>query len=83
VVRPAAMDYAACNVVYVDRTARDDRLAKREDAIPGSAVENHVDHDEGLARVNSHPTALESNLRTLLETFSEGRFSPSQAITFS
>jgi 3',5'-cyclic-nucleotide phosphodiesterase len=36
------MDYAACNVVYVDRTAQEDRLVRREDATPtaGSDANN-------------------------------------------
>ena len=81
------MDYAACNVVYVDRTAREDRLVKRDDATsaredkgPGTA------DDYYYALVSNGPSPLDENLQVLLETFSEGRShdqSPSAILTFS
>ena len=66
------MDYAACNVVYVDRTAKEDKLARRKDSIPANSIENHTG-DAEVAPVIANPTACDSNLRTLLETFSEGK----------
>ncbi|KUJ13084.1 HD-domain/PDEase-like protein [Mollisia scopiformis] len=65
------MDYAACNVVYVDRTAQEDKLVKRDDATlssldkpPNHAADNH-------APVSNAPSPVEENLQVLLETFSE------------
>jgi hypothetical protein len=57
------MDYAACNVVYVDRTAREDRLVKREDATSAAGSD---------ADIAPSTIFLENNLQTLLGTFSEG-----------
>jgi 3',5'-cyclic-nucleotide phosphodiesterase len=62
------MDYAACNVVYVDRTAQEDRLVRREDAT--STAGSDVD-------ITPSPIPLERNLQTLLGTFSEGIFNSS------
>ncbi|TVY60817.1 3',5'-cyclic-nucleotide phosphodiesterase regA [Lachnellula suecica] len=58
------MEYAACNVVYVDRTAQEDRIVRRDDV---AGVQNHVD---GTLPVQS-PSAVDTNLQTLLRTFSE------------
>jgi hypothetical protein len=62
------MDYAACNVVYVDRTAQEDRLVRREDVTSIAG---------GDADIAPSPFPLERNLQTLLGTFSEGIFSSS------
>lgn len=83
-VREPAMDYAACNVVYVDRTAKEDKLAKRKDSIFTNPIENHSGDGE-VTPVIAIPTSSESNLRALLETFSEGKslFSPTDTrLTF-
>jgi hypothetical protein len=72
-VREAAMEYAACNVVYVDRAAKEDKLVKRDDvALPAStgSLQNHV---EGGLPVQL-PSAVDRNLQTLLKTFSEGQY---------
>lgn len=66
------MDYAACNVVYVDRAAKEDKLVKKEDAIPAASsidIPNHVE-DHALSRQSS--VTLDANLQTLLATFGEG-----------
>jgi hypothetical protein len=67
----AVMDYAACNVVYVDRTAREDKLVRKDDAISTDSLidtPNHVqDHALGPRVLNT----VDSNLQMLLETFSE------------
>ncbi len=60
------MDYAACNVVYVDRSAREDKLVKRDDATSSAWSEN------GSNRAWGSSGPVEENLRILLETFSEG-----------
>jgi 3',5'-cyclic-nucleotide phosphodiesterase len=70
------MDYAACNVVYVNRAAREDALVKRGDVLSAALSPNPPDH------VEEHPlppgrAALNDSLRTLLGTFSEGLFGPS------
>ncbi|TAQ88539.1 hypothetical protein B7494_g3123 [Chlorociboria aeruginascens] len=61
----AAMDYAACNVVYIDRTAHQDRLVRRED---GTKIGSSGDADGIPPRKND---VVDSNLQTLLGTFSE------------
>jgi hypothetical protein len=66
------MDYAACNVVYVDRTAREDKLVKRDDATSSGSTETPPNHAEEYAPANQIPSLVDDNLRTLLGTFSEG-----------
>ena len=67
------MDYAACNVVYVDRTAREDRFVKRDDATAKPSRETPPDHAGEHAPVRP-VSAVDANLRTLLGTFSEGTY---------
>lgn len=66
------MDYAACNVVYVDRSAQEDRLVKKEEFSAASTTAG-ADRAEG-GRAEPAPSRLgaDENLRTLLGTFSEG-----------
>ena len=66
------MDYAACNVVYVDRNAREDRLVKREDATSTASPDGVINYADDHAPVHI-PGAVDENLQTLLGTFSEGR----------
>lgn len=66
------MDYAACNVVYVDRTAREDRLVKRDDAISATEDKGPETADD-YAPISNGPSPIDENLQVLLETFSEGR----------
>lgn len=64
------MDYAACNVVYVDRSAREERLFKSDD--PALA---HLDVEDGqgmVAPLIGQDGILDANLCALLKTFSEG-----------
>lgn len=70
-MRQAVMDYAACNVVYVDRSAREDGLVKREDATPTASTDDVLNYVDGHAPVRI-PAAVDANLQTLLGTFSEG-----------
>ena len=71
-MREAVMDYAACNVVYVDRTAREDKLVKRDDATSPGPRDTPPNHAEEYASAHQTPNAVDGNLRTLLGTFSEG-----------
>lgn len=66
------MDYAACNVVYVDRAAKVDKLVKREDVIPSVSSIDIADKVDGQAHSRRYSFTLEENLQTLLATFSEG-----------
>lgn len=68
------MDYAACNVVYVDRTAHEDKLVKRDDATTTNSIDKTPNHADDFAPVSHGPNPVDNNLRVLLETFSEGRF---------
>ncbi|CZR68079.1 related to PDE2-high affinity 3`,5`-cyclic-nucleotide phosphodiesterase [Phialocephala subalpina] len=65
------MDYAACNVVYVDRTAREDKLVKRDDATSAREDKGPGTADDYYAPVSNGPSPLDENLQVLLETFSE------------
>jgi 3',5'-cyclic-nucleotide phosphodiesterase len=66
------MDYAACNVVYVDRAAKGNKLVKREDAILSPSSINVPNHTDGHALTQRGSFTLDANLQTLLATFSEG-----------
>jgi 3',5'-cyclic-nucleotide phosphodiesterase len=66
------MDYATCNVVYVDRTAREDKLVKRDDAISTASLIDTPNHAQNHAPGPLVPDAVDSNLQTLLGTFTEG-----------
>jgi 3',5'-cyclic-nucleotide phosphodiesterase len=66
------MDYAACNVVYVDRAAKEDKLVRRDDVIPSVSSIDISDQVDGQAHSRRHSFTLEENLQTLLATFSEG-----------
>ncbi len=68
------MDYAACNLVYVDRTAGEDRLIKRGDAPLRSysfKVETNGQRANSSEGVSVH---VNGNIEVLLEIFSEGTF---------
>lgn len=70
----AVMDYAACNIVYVDRTALEDKLVRNEDVVSNvSTLENASPPTDGATT----PRAISSfdhNVNILLGTFTEGRF---------
>lgn len=68
------MDYAACNVVYVDRTATEDKLLKQDDLSSGSPASHMLGCLDGNAPDQTSST-VDANLRVLLGTFSEGMFS--------
>ena len=73
-MREAVMDYAACNVVYVDRTAREDKLVRRDDATSISSLVDTPNHIQDYAPGPRILNAVDSNLQTLLGTFSEGSY---------
>lgn len=62
------MDYAACNVVYVDRSAKEDRLVKSDDPALAHLGLNDARNSSPVLAANG---SLEANLHTLLGTFSE------------
>lgn len=66
------MDYAACYVVYVDRTACGDRLYTKEDGplSLASRLENISLDGEGPTEKPS--SLLHDNIATLLRTFGGG-----------
>jgi 3',5'-cyclic-nucleotide phosphodiesterase len=70
------MDYEACNVVYVDRAAPEDKLVKREDLISSAFTPNPLSHVEERVLVPGR-AALDDNLQTLLGMFNEGLSQPS------
>lgn len=61
-----AMD-AACNVLYLDRSARQERMVRRGEAIAEEARTGDDDEEKEGAR------RLQVNVQTLLETFSKGK----------
>jgi hypothetical protein len=67
----AAMDYEACNVVYVDRAAPEDKLVKREDLISSALSSNPLNHVREGPLIPGR-AALNDNLQTLLGMFNEG-----------
>ena len=66
------MEYATCNIVLVDRTAREDKLVNREDATLTSSLIDTPKSVEENELGTPISNTLGSNLQTLLETFSEG-----------
>jgi 3',5'-cyclic-nucleotide phosphodiesterase len=66
------MEYAACNVVYVDRTAVEDRLVKRDEIISSHPAIKIEDSDDGHSANLRSTSPVEGNLKTLLGMFSEG-----------
>lgn len=75
------MDYAACNIIYVDRTAGEDRLVKRG---PGPLSQDNP-YSRALPQTEGSVDELRNadrNVQTLLGTFSEGRFRNMNAINY-
>ena len=66
------MDYSHCNVVYVDRAAREDKLVKREDGIPSISSHDGINESKSSKLVHRDSTPLDANLQALLESFTEG-----------
>ena len=66
------MDYAACYVVYVDRTACDDRLYTKEDGPLSLASHLEGISIDGEKTTKSSSRLLYGNIATLLSTFGGG-----------
>lgn len=67
------MDYAVCNIIYVDRSAGEDRYIKRD----ATALESPSTNLDELSKLDAPPVSGEvhhvhRNIQILLETFSEG-----------
>ena len=65
------MDYEACNVVYVDRAAPEDKLVKREDLISSALTSGPLNH-VGDGPLVPARASLNDNIQVLLGTFNEG-----------
>jgi 3',5'-cyclic-nucleotide phosphodiesterase len=65
------MEYATCNIIYVDRTAGEDRLIRRGDVTFNSLEANSPDFRWVNGSANGEECDV--NLQTLLGAFSEGR----------
>jgi hypothetical protein len=66
------MDYAMCNVIYVDRRAAENKCIKRNPAMPDSISSNAHELPKHDAPVGDDSIHVHRNVQTLLETFSEG-----------
>jgi 3',5'-cyclic-nucleotide phosphodiesterase len=67
------MDYAACNIIYVDRTADEDTLIKRGD-VPLKLQDSNGSAPAQNGRLGGGKVRdVDCNVQTLLGTFSEGR----------
>lgn len=68
---------AACNVVYVDRAARQERMVRRGEAIV-EAAQARPQSRRGRGGdgpfANAGAKKMERNVKTLLETFNQGAF---------
>lgn len=68
------MDYAACYVVYVDRTACEDRLYTKEDSplsLASYLESTSIDGEKSTKKSNR--ALLHDNIATLLSTFGGGK----------
>jgi 3',5'-cyclic-nucleotide phosphodiesterase len=66
------MDYAACNIIYVDRKAGGDRCIKRDAPPPKSFNANAYESPKHETTVSDEVSHVDHNIQTLLGTFSEG-----------
>ncbi|ATZ52298.1 Bcpde2 [Botrytis cinerea B05.10] len=65
------MDYAACNIVYVDRRALEDKLVRREDVVSNvSTLENSAPTTDGATTPRAI-NPVDSNVNILLTSFTE------------
>lgn len=65
---------AACNVVYVDRAARQERMVRRGEAVAEAAQSRSQSRRGGGDGpfANAGAKKMERNVKTLLETFNQG-----------
>jgi hypothetical protein len=73
----ATMEQASCNVIYVDRRAKGDRMVQREDS-PRNGSESI---GSSYVDVSGEHREVTSNLQALLSNFKQGkRFSRCQPV---
>lgn len=68
------MDYAACNIIYVDRRAGGDSCMKRDTLSPEPFNANVQGLSHYEMTVGDEVSHVDRNVQTLLRTFSEGAF---------
>ena len=68
------MDYASCYVIYVDKTARGDRLVKK-DTTTSAAVSTHSTHSNASSYLDTagETEEVQANLQAILAVFNEGK----------
>ena len=66
------MDYAACNIIYVDRAGGENRLVKRASTLLGQEDPHSKILPQSDGSVNGKLRNVDHNVETLLGTFSEG-----------
>lgn len=69
----AKMDHAMCNVIYVDRRARGDRLVQREEPSPsngaGSIGSSYIE-------ITGEHREVAANIQALLSNYNQGMRQP-------
>jgi 3',5'-cyclic-nucleotide phosphodiesterase len=71
-VKGKAMDYAACNIIYVDRRAGEDRCIKKATGLLESSNANAHELPKHGTPIGGEIPHVDRNVQTLLGTFSEG-----------
>ncbi len=66
------MDYAACNIIYVDHRADRDRCIKRDAALPEPSNAKAHELPKYEETAGDEISYVDHNIQTLLGTFSEG-----------
>lgn len=69
------MDYAACNVIYVDRHAGPERVIKREEDVSGTSWANTWGYEIDHSSLLGDGGEVDENIKALLATFREGTLS--------
>jgi 3',5'-cyclic-nucleotide phosphodiesterase len=75
------MDSSACNIIYVDRRAGEDRCIKRNAAPPKSSNANAHELPRHGTPAGDEIPHVDRNVQTLLGTFSEGALQIFQDVT--
>lgn len=67
------MDHGACNVIYLDRRAREELVRRDTISMSLAAVANNAHDTQGYFRLgNPQAREVHSNIETILSTFNEG-----------
>lgn len=64
------MDYASCYVIYVDKTARGDRLVKKDTTPSAVSTSNNASSYFDTLRETEE---IQANLQAIFGVFNEGR----------